>query len=48
MNKDHHVKSQHEDDTVVHTDADEIFDDSVVPLIFVPEFEPDFQPGTSN
>ena len=49
LNKDHHVKSQHEDDTVnVHTDAGKIVDDSVVPLTFVPEFEPDFRPGTSN
>ena len=48
-NRDHHVKSQHEDGTVDdRADADEIVDDSVVPLTFVPEFEPDFQPGISN
>ena len=48
-NRNRHVKSQHEDGTVDnHTDADEIVDDCVIPLTFVPGFEHDFRPGTSN
>ena len=47
-NRDHHVRNQHEDGTFDHTNANETVDEGVVPLTFVPEFEPVNQPGTSN
>ena len=47
-NRDCHVRNQHEDGTFKNTDANEAIYQSVVPLTFVPEFEPFNQPGTSN